>query len=113
MRFPLNMNPRSFTILAFIIGYSLIDDLNANEQNAVGNWLLLIGQVLETNGAQQQIINNQTCNINTCSRDFGPKKELLKIYEQDKLSKDDLNLIKIVIDKIKKEIDELIDKDKG
>lgn len=112
MKFPLNMNPRAFTILAFMIGYSLIDDLNANEQNAIANWFLLIGQVLETNSAQQQIINNQTSN-NTCNSCFDLKKDLLRLYEQqEKLSKDDLTLIKNVIEKIKKDIDELIDKNK-
>ena len=39
------------TITAFLIGYALIDDLNSTEQNAVGNFFMLIGQTLCTNSA--------------------------------------------------------------
>lgn len=41
--------PKLFTLSAVAIGYLLIDDNSANEQNALGNWLMLIAQVLCTN----------------------------------------------------------------
>ncbi len=48
----------AFTISAILIGFLLIDDLNPAEQNSIGNWFMMIGQVLCTNSAQQQVINN-------------------------------------------------------
>ncbi len=55
-----SVNPNLFTISAFTIGYLLIDDLTPAEQNAIGNWFMLIGQVLCTNSAQQQVLNNRS-----------------------------------------------------
>ncbi len=54
-----SVNANTFTISAFLIGYLLIDDLNPAEQNAIGNWFMMIGQVLCTNSAQQQVLNNR------------------------------------------------------
>ena len=42
---------RLLTITAFTIGYDLIDELTATEQNAVGNFFMLIGQTLSTNSS--------------------------------------------------------------
>ena len=44
-----NVPPKIFTLSAVAIGYLLIDDNSANEQNALGNWLMLVAQVLCTN----------------------------------------------------------------
>ena len=43
-----NIPPKLFSISAVAIGYILIDDSTANEQNAIGNWLMLVAQVLCT-----------------------------------------------------------------
>lgn len=42
---------RSLTTIAFLIGLALIDGLNSTEQSAVGNFIMLIGQTLCTNGS--------------------------------------------------------------
>lgn len=39
------------TLTAFLIGYFLIDNLNSNEQSALGNFFMLIGQTLCTSGS--------------------------------------------------------------
>lgn len=44
-----NVPPKLFSLSAVAVGYLLIDDLTANEQNALGNWLMLVAQVLSTN----------------------------------------------------------------
>ena len=56
---PPNIDASTFTISAFLIGYLLIDDLDPAEQNSIGNWFMMVGQVLCTNSAQQQVINNR------------------------------------------------------
>ena len=53
-----DINPSTFSLSAIAIGYVLSEDLNPSEQNSIGNWFMLIGQVLCTNAAQQQVINN-------------------------------------------------------
>lgn len=50
-----NISPKTFTASAIIVGYLLIDDLTANEQNALGNWLMLTAQVLCTNAFYKQV----------------------------------------------------------
>ena len=46
-----NFDDKSLTTLAFVIGLALIDNLSSTEQNAVGNWIMLIAQTLCTNGS--------------------------------------------------------------
>ena len=46
-----NVPPKLFSLSAVVVGYILIDDMTANEQNAVGNWIMLIAQTLCTNGS--------------------------------------------------------------
>lgn len=47
--------PEIFTSSAIVIGYLLIGDTTANEQNALGNWLMLVAQVLCTNAYFLQV----------------------------------------------------------
>ena len=51
------LSPIEFSTLASLIGLILIPSLSTNEQNSVGNFLELIGQVLLTSGAQGQLLN--------------------------------------------------------
>ena len=50
-----NVSPKVFSFSAVVVGYLLIDDLTANEQNALGNWLMLVAQVLCTNAFYKQV----------------------------------------------------------
>ncbi len=54
MKLP-NIPAKLFSLSAVTIGYLLIDDLTATEQNALGNWLMLIAQVLCTNAFYKQV----------------------------------------------------------
>ena len=48
-----NRDPaKLITLTAFLIGYLLIDNLNSNEQSALGNFFMLIGQTLCTSGSE-------------------------------------------------------------
>lgn len=57
-----DINAPTFTLSAVVIGFLLIDDLSPSEQNSVGNWFMMVGQVLCTNASQQQVLNNNTNN---------------------------------------------------
>lgn len=71
-----NIPAKAFSFSAVVVGYLLIDDLTANEQNALGNWLMLTAQVLSTNAFYQQvqqergtIPNQQNINQGNWNRD--------------------------------------------
>lgn len=55
-----DVSPKAFTFSAIVVGYLLIDDLTANEQNALGNWLMLTAQVLCTNAFYKQVQQERT-----------------------------------------------------
>ena len=67
-----NIPPKLFTLSAVALGYLLIDDLTANEQNALGNWLMLTAQVLCTNAFYKQVqaerSTNQNINVETLEK---------------------------------------------
>ena len=58
MKLP-NINPKLFSFSAVVAGYILIDDLTANEQNALGNWLMLAAQVISTNAFYKQVLTER------------------------------------------------------
>lgn len=127
MRFPPNVDPKSFTLSAFIIGFALTDDLTANEQNSVGNWLILVGQVLEANSAQQQVIEERisgnTININEkkYKQEGNPYMHNQSLYgdgnnttnTKNSTSPNDIDIIKKVLDKMQIEINNLTNKTKN
>ncbi len=55
--FSKNIPPKVSSFSAVTVGYLLIGDLSANEQNALGNWLMLVAQVLCTNAYFVQLQN--------------------------------------------------------
>lgn len=91
-------NPRIYTLSAVIIGYALIGNYTATEQNALANWFLLIGQILETNSGFQQIINNR--NNNTQNQDLNINTNIIP-------SDEELQEIKNMINFINSKLDEL------
>lgn len=101
MSFPPNISPKSFTLSAIILGYILIDDFTANEQNSIANWLMLVGQVLETNAAQQQLIHSRQQEGTTKTNNHFTNFNI-------EASNDELQLIKSAMNKMQLEIDKLI-----
>ena len=43
-----NVNPELFIVVGELLGNVLSNELPFNVQNAVGNWLQLVGQAIET-----------------------------------------------------------------
>ena len=54
-----NVPPKLFSLSAVVVGYILIDDMTANEQNAIGNWLMLVAQVLSTNAFYRAVMKER------------------------------------------------------
>ena len=72
------------TLAALIIGYALTYPFNSYVQNALGNWFMLLGQVLETNATFLQLYqyndgNNQN---NNNELDLKKIKEAILIMQE-------------------------------
>ena len=50
--------PRTMTALAVAIGFLLAETLSSDEQSSLGNFLMLIAQMVETNSAQAQLLQD-------------------------------------------------------
>ena len=113
-----NINPKYSTIFAFIIGYILIDDLDINEQNMLGEWIMLIAQTIVTNANSQNIIESRIKgnNININSKEIKSFYNPF-IYNIDKLrniintlcpnENIDLKLLSDYINDLKRKIDNI------
>ena len=84
-----NIPPKLFSLSAVAVGYLLIDDTTANEQNALGNWLMLVAQVLCTNAFYKQVMQERGLDNNSQTND------------------DMIIMMQKMVDALKKEIDEL------
>ncbi len=59
INFPPNIDPHTFSIIAVVVGYASVGSYTVNEQNSIGNWLILVGQYMLTHAAQQQLIEGR------------------------------------------------------
>jgi hypothetical protein len=50
-----NIPAKQFSLLSSIIGILLIDNLNIDQQNAFGNFLVNVGQNILTSAAQETV----------------------------------------------------------
>ena len=110
---PLYLNPKTYTLSALIIGYALLGDYTANEQNAIGNWLMTISQILECNSAIQQAIEEKyegyTYNINSKQFKNGgsPYMNNPPIFDFPDPSDQEIEDIKKVLQNMIKKLDEI------
>ena len=103
--FPPNTNPHLFAMLAVTVGFASVGDYNANEQNSIGNWLILVGQYILTHAAQQQLIEArlENNNLNTNSKKHkngtgGPFTD----NEQGKSNQNQRDEVEFLLDAVKK-----------
>ena len=99
MNFIPDIPPKLFSFSAIAIGYILIDDLTANEQNALGNWLMLVAQVLCTNAFYKQVEAERNGSIQSIPNNF-EKESYVN-------GQDTLVMMQKMVDALKKEIEEI------
>ncbi len=88
MRLIPNIPPKLFSLSAVIVGYLLIDDTTANEQNALGNWLMLTAQVLCTNAFYKQVQQERGIDTNnvkqpTTEETIAMLEKMVRAIEQE------------------------------
>ena len=54
----LSLPPNQFALLSSIFGLILLDGLNVDQKNALGNFIVNIGQAILTAAAQEQSLQN-------------------------------------------------------
>ena len=54
-----NLPGEVMSALAVILGFALLGDMTSDEQNSLGNFLMLISQILETTATQRQLLEAQ------------------------------------------------------
>lgn len=59
MSFLCCLSPAEFTILANLIGVALAEGLSTDEQNALGNLLMTVGQALTTVASQTELCDSK------------------------------------------------------
>lgn len=101
MRFIPNVPPKVFTISAEVIGYLLIDDTTANEQNALGNWLMLVAQILCTNAFYAQV-QEERGNPNIGARSVNQKAN-----QNSNPQEDTLKMLTKMVNAMNKEIEQI------
>lgn len=120
-----DLNPELFGILGTIVGEVMAGNMPFNVQNAVGNWLELVGQIILVYNAQQQYfqsgpglyyncknknINNSSCESSTSSSTTSSssssngcncEKEILQLKESIKELVSEIEELKREINSIK------------
>ena len=80
----LHLPAEAMTGLATVIGFVLIGNLTADEQNALGNMLFLIGQILSSNATQEQALeaSQQSPSADELTLRLQALEERLRQFEQ-------------------------------
>jgi hypothetical protein len=74
-----SLPPKQLALLSSLIGILLIDDLDLNQQNSLGNFIVNIGQAILTAAAQgQSLQSNSSQNDNSQKDDTRQQFEILK-----------------------------------
>lgn len=111
--FPPSTNPHLFSMLAVTVGFACVGDYNANEQNSIGNWLILVGQYILTHAAQQQLIEarleNNNLNINSKKNKNGSGGPFTdnENNKSNQTQRDEVDFLINAVEKIQKELENL------
>lgn len=96
-----NIPPKLFSFSAVAVGYLLIDDATANEQNAMGNWLMLVAQVLSTNAFYRQVMQERGF------EEIGSTESGKKRNNGNRNKEETIIMIEKMIKALEQELDEL------
>lgn len=74
--------PEQFTLLAYLVGALLAQNLDANEQNSLGNFVEAVGQAILTIAAQEQLQQTQNNQQQICEQVELIKKQIELLEHQ-------------------------------
>lgn len=107
--FPPNLDPHVFSLIAVGVGYALVGNYNANEQNSIGNWFELVGQYMLTHAAQQQLVESriENSNININGQNHKQGGNPFTDNNQGKSNQNQRSEVDFLMDAVKKLQEEL------
>ncbi len=83
------MNPTIFSLTSVLVGMLITDELSYVELNALGNWLVLLGDYLLTYASQEYLILQNQMNL------------------QNQNKQDELSFLYSALKKMEKEIEQI------
>ena len=88
-----NVSPLTFSGSAIIVGYLLIDDFSATQQEAISSWLGLVSDVLSANAAWLAVIEERQEFIKTSQKEPDDSTNDKKDDKDHQKPEDELELI--------------------
>ncbi|MEQ8156541.1 MAG: hypothetical protein ABRQ25_16955 [Clostridiaceae bacterium] len=77
-----SLSPDQFSLLSSILGILLIDNLDTNQQNSLGNFIVGIGQAILTAAAQGQLLESDNSQNNDISQELEKLKKQVSALEK-------------------------------
>lgn len=77
-----SLPPKQFSLLSTLIGIFLIDNLDLNQQNSLGNFIVNVGQAVLTAAAQGQMIQSNNSQDDHIRRQIQILKQQIYTLEE-------------------------------
>ena len=77
-----SLSPNQFSLLSSILGILLIENLDLNQQNSLGNFIINIGQAILTAAAQGQLLETENSQNDNVSQEIQMLKKQLCTLER-------------------------------
>jgi len=78
-----SLPPKQFALLSSLLGIILIDDLNIDQKNAIGNFIVNIGQAILTAAAQEQLLQNKNSQDDQIHQEIEDLKKQIALLKKE------------------------------
>lgn len=79
----LSLPPKQFALLSTLFGLLLLDDLNIDQKNALGNFIVNIGQTILTAAAQEQSLQKDNLQNDQIQEDIEDLKNQITLLKKE------------------------------
>ena len=100
-----DLNPQLFSVIGQVVGMAISGNLPFNIQNAVGNWLMLVGQVIITFNAQQQYFqSNKSSAYSQTGESTSKGKKTAKTSSDMEHLRKEVDRLSLELERLRKEV---------
>lgn len=79
----LSLPPKQFALLSTIFGLLLLDDLSIDQKNALGNFIVSVGQTILTAAAQEQSLQTDNSKEDQMCEDIEDLKNQITLLKKE------------------------------
>lgn len=79
----LSLPPKQFALLSTIFGLLLLDDLSIDQKNALGNFIVSVGQTILTAAAQEQSLQTDNSKDDQICEDIEDLKKQITLLKKE------------------------------